>query len=104
MWGHVQVRYNYLVGSNRLVLICILCIKDTLKKIYIKKTEVCYSSRSRSGGHLCFCEQDLCNTATHSIKKLNISNMLFFSFLFVMFKFNNLLSISWLFIFNNKHV
>jgi hypothetical protein len=36
---------------------------DALKKISIKKTEVCYSTRAKSGGHLCFCEQDLCNHA-----------------------------------------
>ena len=37
---------------------------DTIKKIYIKKTEVCYASRSKEGGNLCFCEQDLCNSAS----------------------------------------
>jgi hypothetical protein len=36
---------------------------DTLKEIYIKKTEVCYTTRSMEKGSLCFCEQDLCNTA-----------------------------------------
>jgi hypothetical protein len=36
---------------------------DTLKEIYIKKTEVCYTTRSHSAGSLCFCEQELCNRA-----------------------------------------
>ena len=36
---------------------------DALKKIAIKKTEVCYSTRAKSDGYLCFCKQDLCNNA-----------------------------------------
>ncbi|RNA09304.1 quiver isoform X1 [Brachionus plicatilis] len=36
---------------------------DQFKKIYIKKTSVCYSTRTNDGGHLCFCDHDLCNNA-----------------------------------------
>jgi hypothetical protein len=36
---------------------------DTLKKLYIKKTDVCYLTRSKDDGHLCFCDQELCNDA-----------------------------------------
>lgn len=37
---------------------------DSLKKLYnIKKTDVCYSTRSKDGGNLCFCDQELCNAA-----------------------------------------
>jgi hypothetical protein len=36
----------------------------TLKKIYIKKTEVCYTTRKNTNGYLCFCDQgDICNDA-----------------------------------------
>jgi hypothetical protein len=40
---------------------------DTLKDIYIKKTEVCYTTRSQNTGSLCFCEQDLCNSANSNL-------------------------------------
>jgi hypothetical protein len=36
---------------------------DTFKKVYIKKTEVCYTTRDKNGGYLCFCDEDLCNEA-----------------------------------------
>lgn len=36
---------------------------DTLKEIYMKKTEVCYATRSEDKGSLCFCGQELCNSA-----------------------------------------
>lgn len=45
---------------------------DTLKEIYIKKTEVCYTTRSHDKGSLCFCEQDLCNSADQNGFKLSV--------------------------------
>lgn len=36
---------------------------DTFKKLYIKKTDVCYSTRIKEGGNLCFCDHELCNSA-----------------------------------------
>jgi hypothetical protein len=48
---------------------------DQFKKIYIKKTNVCYSNRAKDGGYLCFCDQDECNDA-NSLNKLNITYLL----------------------------
>lgn len=45
---------------------------DSLKEIYIKKTEVCYSTRIQEKGSLCFCEQDLCNTANSMLPQSGI--------------------------------
>ncbi len=61
---------------------------DSLKGIYIKKTEVCYSTKTQEKGSLCFCEQDLCNIAAGPSKKLidNIKQILVF-FIFIYFKF-----------------
>lgn len=41
---------------------------DTFKKIQIKKTEVCYTTRSKEIGYLCFCDEDLCNAARSYFK------------------------------------
>ena len=46
---------------------------DTLKEIYIKKTEVCYTTRSQLSGSLCFCEQDLCNRGSSMASYFSIS-------------------------------
>lgn len=39
---------------------------STIKEIYIKKTHVCYTTMTKDDGSLCFCDEDLCNTATSS--------------------------------------
>jgi len=49
---------------------------DQFKKIYIKKTNVCYSNRAKDGGYLCFCDQDECNDAI-SLTKQNIFHLFF---------------------------
>jgi hypothetical protein len=45
---------------------------ETLKRIYIKKTDVCYTTRTNDGGHLCFCDQELCNSAIRTSYFLKI--------------------------------
>ena len=37
---------------------------STLKDVFIKKTQVCYSTMTSDEGSLCFCEDDLCNRAS----------------------------------------
>jgi hypothetical protein len=39
---------------------------DTLKKIYIKKTDVCYLTRTKDSGNLCFCDTEHCNSANNN--------------------------------------
>lgn len=57
---------------------------DTFKKIYIKKTDVCYTTRTKDGGNLCFCDQELCNTAApsslHSIKSITLNALFSMAF------------------------
>ena len=36
---------------------------STIKNIFIKKTQVCYTTMSKDDGNLCFCDDDLCNRA-----------------------------------------
>lgn len=54
---------------------------ESLKKISLKKTDVCYSTRAHNGGYLCFCEQDLCNS---SISTYFASNLPAFLLLFIL--------------------
>ncbi len=57
---------------------------DTLKEVYIKKTEVCYSTRAQEKGSLCFCEQDLCNAAAR-LSRIFDDNLKQIVFVFVLF-------------------
>lgn len=54
----VKLRYKH--GDNYYF---IRSCADTLKTISLKKTEVCYTTRTKNSGHLCFCEADLCNNS-----------------------------------------
>jgi hypothetical protein len=38
---------------------------NILNKTTVKKLDVCYTTRVKNGGHLCFCETELCNHTTH---------------------------------------
>ena len=57
---------------------------DSLKKIYIKKTDVCYTTRTADSGSLCFCDQDLCNKA-NSLYDYSSNLKLIFSLILVIF-------------------
>ncbi len=56
---------------------------STIKDIFIKKTQVCYTTMSKDDGNLCFCEEDLCNRAISSKISSN-----FFVYFFPRFNFN----------------
>ena len=56
---------------------------ENLKKISIKKTEVCYSTRAKSDGYLCFCEGDLCNRANINFEKSSYIFLCIISWLFL---------------------
>lgn len=59
---------------------------DQFKKIYIKKTSVCYSTRINDGANLCFCDQDLCNNA-HSLRlDFNLKNDLKLKSVYIIFQ------------------
>lgn len=66
-----KVQYKY--GST---FYYIRMCADSFKDITIKKTNVCYPTRAKTGGYLCFCETDLCNHA-----KRTTNNFYNFSFI-----------------------
>ena len=49
---------------------------DQFKRIHIKKTDVCYSTRLKDGGNLCFCDQEFCNHATRARKCFTLTSVL----------------------------
>ena len=58
---------------------------DTFKKIYIKKTEVCYTTRTKDSGNLCFCDEDLCNRSMSTMKFFSSSTFVIFAFDLILF-------------------
>jgi hypothetical protein len=76
-----KIKYKY--GSS---FYYIRTCAENLKKISIKKTEVCYSARAKTDGNLCFCDGDLCNSAnTPSVESKTF--IILFSILFLFYNY-----------------